>query len=77
MKNILFAIALVGLVAACNSTSKTSVTDPAGANMPKSECCSEGKSEGCSAEKKAACEGMQKSGCEASTKTCTGQKPQG
>lgn len=80
MKNLVFAIALVGLVAACNSTSKTSVADPAGANMPKSGCCSEKSAEGCTPEKKAACEGMKASGCEgmkAEAKTCPASKPQG
>lgn len=78
MKNLVFAIALVGLVAACKSTNKTSVSDPAGANMPKAGCCSESK-EACSPEKKAACEGMKASGCEASkaAPTCPAAKPQG
>jgi len=78
MKNLVFAIALVGLVAACKSTSNTSVTDPSGANMPKAGCCSEKSAEGCSAEKKAACEGMKAGSCEGA-KAATGpaSKPQG
>jgi hypothetical protein len=80
MKNLIFAIALVGLVAACKSTNKTSITDPAGANMPAAGGCSE-KSGTCTPEQKAACEGKKASGCEGmkseAAKTCPASKPQG
>jgi hypothetical protein len=86
MKNLVFALALVGLVAACKSTSNTSVTDPSGANMPKAGCC-EKAAEGCSAEKKAACEGKKAGACDgakasggcegAKAAGCQAAKPQG
>jgi hypothetical protein len=70
MKNLILAVALVGLVATGCKTEKKAVGDEAGANMPKAGCC-EGKAEGQCPEK-AHCEGMKKE-C---TSSCTA-KPQG
>ena len=64
MKRIIMGAALVGLAFGCKSSDKnTSVSDPAAANMPKTECCAgkdaskctEGEKASCSAEKKACC----------------------
>ena len=61
MKNMIFALALVGLAFGCKSNSEnTAVADPAAANMPKTECSTMSK-EACSSEAKA--EGAKKSCC--------------
>lgn len=67
MKQLILGLALVACVVACKSSSNTSVTDPANANMPKAEC--EGMKE-CSGAAKTECSG-QKSEC------CNKAKPQG
>ncbi|MFN0006424.1 MAG: hypothetical protein ACKVXR_00845 [Planctomycetota bacterium] len=54
MKNMIFALALVGLAFGCKSNSEnTAVADPAAANMPKAECSM--SKEACSSEAKAEC----------------------
>lgn len=65
MKNMIFALALVGLAFGCKSNENTAVSDPAGANMPKAECGMSSK-EGCSDEAKAECATKKKSSCCAS-----------
>jgi len=52
MKNLALALAFVGCIAACKSE-KTSISDPASPNAPKSDCCTE-KSGAC-AEKAGTC----------------------
>ena len=54
MKNLILGFALVGLALGCKSDKNTSVSDPAAANMPKSECCASKKGE-CSEAEKAEC----------------------
>ena len=69
MKHLLLAAALVGCIVACNTTDKTSVSDPASPTAPKAECSTE--KAGCSDAAKAECTGEKKS-------CCPGQaKPQG
>ena len=60
MKNMIFALALVGLAFGCKSNSNADVADPAAANMPKAECNM--SKENCSSEAKAEC-AAKKSGC--------------
>lgn len=71
MKHMLLAAALVGCIVACNSTDKTSVSDPAAPTAPKAECSAE----------KAGCSDMKaemKAECSASKKACCpSTKPQG
>lgn len=61
MKNMIFALALVGLAFGCKSNQNTAVADPAAANMPKAECSM--NKEECSAAAKAECAGK-KACCE-------------
>jgi hypothetical protein len=72
MKRIIVGVALVGMAFGCRSDKNTSVSDPAAANMPKSECCA-GKADPskCADADKAACE--KKSCC---TKTEAQTPPQ-
>lgn len=61
MKNMIFALALVGLAFGCKSNQNTAVADPAAASMPKAECTMD--KEACSSEAKAEC-AAKKSCCE-------------
>jgi len=64
MKQLILGVALVGLAFGCKSDKNASVSDPAAANMPKTECCA-GKSDmsKCSEGEKAACEGKKAACC--------------
>ena len=66
MKNAIIGLALIGFAFGCKSDKNTSVSDPAAANMPKSECCA-GKT-GCSTDK-AQCSDAQKAQCTAGKPT--------
>jgi len=66
MKNLLLCATLIAFSFGCKSNSNQAVTDPNGANMPKTEC------------NKGACEGEKAAGCEGQQKACCEQKkPQG
>ena len=69
MKNLLLCATLIAFSFGCKSNSNQAVTDPNGANMPKTEC-NKGACEGSKADCQKACEG-QKSSC------CEQKKPQG
>jgi len=70
MKNLLLCATLIAFSFGCKSNSNQAVTDPHGANMPKTECkgACEGEKAGC----EKACEGQQKPACCEQAK-----KPQG
>lgn len=65
MKNLVLGLALVGCIVACKSEKNASIADPAKANMPKAECCTEHKGE-CTDAEKADC-AAKKADCQ---KTC-------
>jgi hypothetical protein len=68
LKNMIFALALVGLAFGCKSNSEnTAVADPSEANMPKAECNM--NKEACSSEAKAEC-----STTSAAKKSCCASK---
>ena len=70
MKRIIVAVALVGLAVGCKSDKNTSVSDPAAANMPKTECCAGKDMSKCTdAEKAAACSSEKKSCCTKTAQT--------
>ncbi len=70
MKNLLLCATLIAFSFGCKSNSNQAVTDPNGANMPKTEC-NKGSCEGMKG-----CEGMKAEGAKGS---CCDQakKPQG
>jgi hypothetical protein len=70
MKNLLLCATLIAFSFGCKSNSNQAVTDPNGANMPKTEC--KGACEGAKAGCEKACEGQQKPACCEQAK-----KPQG